>query len=54
VPIETSRGLLAAALRASGRRVYPFNQMAARCRKRHVLDHKIITSFTGLNGMSMG
>jgi len=37
VAIETPRGLLVAALRATGRRVYPINPMAvARYRERHV------------------
>ncbi len=41
VAIETSRGLLVAALRASGRSVYPINPMAvARYRERHSVSRK--------------
>ncbi|PKT69085.1 IS110 family transposase, partial [Streptomyces populi] len=41
VAIETSRGLLVACLRASGRRVYAINPMAvARYRDRHVVSRK--------------
>ena len=41
VAIETSRGLLVAALRASGRPVYPINPMAvARYRERHSVSRK--------------
>jgi transposase len=41
VAIETPRGLLVAALRATGRRVYPINPMAvARYRERHTVSRK--------------
>ena len=41
VSIETSRGLLVAALRATGRPVYPINPMAvARYRERHSVSRK--------------
>jgi Transposase len=41
VAIETPRGLLVAALRASGRKVYPINPMAvARYRERHCVSRK--------------
>lgn len=41
VAIETPRGLLVAALRATGRRVYPINPMAvARYRERHSVSRK--------------
>ncbi|MFN2477885.1 MAG: IS110 family transposase, partial [Pseudonocardiaceae bacterium] len=41
VAIETPRGLLVAALRATGRRVYPINPMAvARYRERHSMSRK--------------
>jgi hypothetical protein len=41
VAIETSRGLLVAALRATGRLVYPINPMAvARYRERHSVSRK--------------
>jgi hypothetical protein len=41
VAIETPRGLLVAALRATGRRVYPINPMAvARYRERHWMSRK--------------
>jgi len=41
VAIETSRGLLVAALRATGRKVYPINPMAvARYRERHSMTGK--------------
>jgi hypothetical protein len=41
VAIETSRGLLVAALRATGRKIYPINPMAvARYRERHSMTRK--------------
>ena len=41
VAIETPRGLLVAALRATGRRIYPINPMAvARYRQRHSMSRK--------------
>ena len=47
VEIETSRGLLVAALRASGRPVYPINPMAvARYRERHSVSRRSLIILT--------